>query len=355
VVSSDTPEQDVDRWVRKFEGLQPRYRALEAAVFDDLTSVISASGLSEQVHDVRHRIKALSSFREKIERKGYADPFSEMRDLVGIRVVCLYPSVLKDIDQVIHNTFEVVRFEDKSKGESPELWRYSSIHYDCRIPASHSGPRYDQIKDVVFEIQVRTILQDAWATVEHKLGYKNEKSIPDELKRDFSALAGLFHVADSSFQNIANEVKKSEQAAKDTVSQLMSLYRQAEEAASKPASDAESQAIAAMIAELESSPDAVIDRSTLKALLRGFYSGRQVAEDSEYSDFVEELAQADYVSLRGLRELLRDGHDRAIGLEMKRPGFDLGRRLNDVDFARLVMSVLSAEFRDVRRRRHEPS
>jgi putative GTP pyrophosphokinase len=225
------------------------------------------------------------------------------------------------------------------------------MHYDCRVPDTHKGPRYDPIKDMIFEIQLRTILQDAWATVEHKLGYKNEKSIPDELKREFSALAGLFHIADQRFQYIANEVRRSERQAQDTVAALVNLYQREEEGRSLDSSGNEGRAIELQLAELESRADAVINRGTLKALLRGIYSARDRARNFQYSELVEELALADIVHLRSLRKLLQEGNGRAEVLEQKHPDFESGGRLNDVGFARLAMSVVSPEFRNVRRKR----
>ena len=343
----------LDRWVREFEEAQSKFVALQAAAVDDLRSAIASSCLDGLVHDIRYRIKRPASFREKIERKNYQDPLNDMHDLLGIRVVCIYPSALVAMDDVIRNAFTVWRYEDKSRGESPELWRYSSIHYDCCIPDSHSGPRYDPIKNIIFEIQVRTILQDAWATVEHRLGYKNEKSIPDDLKREFSALAGLFHIADKSFQNIANEVKRSEQEARDSVEALMRLYNRLEVLGSSKAAEGEAALLEDMIKNLESRPEAIVDRSNLKALLRGLYAEREPASDSQYSEFVEELGEADVSTLGSLRQSLQEGMAKALELESKRPGFDGGRLLNDVGAARLAISVLSSEFRDILRRRQE--
>jgi ppGpp synthetase/RelA/SpoT-type nucleotidyltranferase len=353
-MTTEQPEQqDGNRWVSEYELGQARYMALEMAVVDDLWSVIREHGYIEQVHDIRHRVKKIKSFSEKIARKNYADPLTDMHDLVGVRIVCLYPSILDDIDRIIRETFDVVHYEDKRKGESPELWRYSSIHYDCRVPDTHKGPRYDLIKGIVFEIQLRTILQDAWATVEHKLGYKNEKSIPDELKREFSAMAGLFHIADQRFQYIANEVKRSEQEASNSVGWWVDLYHEAEEALLENPNSDRARAIELQLAELESSADAVIDRGTLKALLRGTYGGRERAKNHQYSELVQELARADVLNLSALRNLLKEGDSKGLTLEQKFPDFATGGRLNDVGFARLVMSVVSPEFRDIRRKRQE--
>ena len=61
--------------------------------------------------------------------------------------------------------------------------------------AEYSGPRYDNIAVLPFEIQVRTIAMDAWANVSHHLDYKSDKDVPAELRKDFYALSGLFYLA----------------------------------------------------------------------------------------------------------------------------------------------------------------
>jgi putative GTP pyrophosphokinase len=64
----------------------------------------------------------------------------------------------------------------------------------------HSGPRYDPLKHLRFEVQVRTIVMDAGAAVSHHLDYKGGTSVPSELRKDFYALSGLFYVADQHFE-----------------------------------------------------------------------------------------------------------------------------------------------------------
>jgi hypothetical protein len=57
-------------------------------------------------------------------------------------------------------------------------------------------------RDLRFEIQVRTIAQHAWATVDHKLRYKRESDVPPELQRDLWRLSAVFELADKQFSDI---------------------------------------------------------------------------------------------------------------------------------------------------------
>lgn len=339
-MNTDDPEA-INRWVQEFEKIRHLYEKLGDEVVYNLNQVLRERGLNTRIHGgVTSRVKDSDSFRGKILRKKYADPLNDNRDLLGVRIVCLYPSVLEDIHQVINETFTVVQYEDKGKDAAPDLWRYSSIHYDCQLPEGFSGLRYDDIKGLVFEIQVRTILQDAWATVEHKLGYKSEKQIPDELKREFSALAGLFHVADQRFQFIADRMQER---AQDIAKQLSGLYRLAiEHARSGDAGTAEAFGIETKLKELESRTDAVINRGSLKALLRGVYTGREHAKNYDYSVLVQDLESADITSLGALGRLLLTGDSAAR--EQERDRLSLG----DIEFARLAISAALPKFQGAR-------
>jgi hypothetical protein len=67
--------------------------------------------------------------------------------------------------------------------------------------------RYEAIKALLCEIQVRTILQDAWATIEHQLVYKNETELPAPLRRDINNVAALLEIAQSVFDRAREKQK----------------------------------------------------------------------------------------------------------------------------------------------------
>ena len=73
---------------------------------------------------------------------------------------------------------------------------------------------YTKINEFRFEVQIRTIIQDAWSVLDHKLKYK--KSIPGSLKRRINRLAALFEIADAEFTGIRNETNKLEQETQES-------------------------------------------------------------------------------------------------------------------------------------------
>jgi hypothetical protein len=99
----------------------------------------------------------------------------------------------------IRENFEIVSVDTtRTRTETP--FGYGSDHYVVKLPTRFKGTRYDEIKDLKCEIQVRTILMDAWASVSHHLAYKQVTDVPTEALADFNALAGLFYVADTHFE-----------------------------------------------------------------------------------------------------------------------------------------------------------
>jgi hypothetical protein len=109
---------------------------------------------------------------------------------------------------LIKESFKIIR-EDTSRTRTDAPFGYASDHYIVALSDKCKGSRYDDIKHLPCEIQIRTILMDAWASVSHHLDYKQEIDIPAKLRRDFSALAGLFYVADTHFHLFREGVEKA--------------------------------------------------------------------------------------------------------------------------------------------------
>jgi putative GTP pyrophosphokinase len=148
-----------------------------------------------KLHHLGGRVKELDSLIKKAIRKNMSDPFTEMTDIVGLRVVYLFQGDLKIIKGIIRKCFRVVKEEDKL-ADMPNVFDYGVPHFDVKLPDKFSK---EDIGNMTFEIQVHTICQDAWAAVSH-IFYKGEGKVPSSFKKDFYALNGLFYVADTHFE-----------------------------------------------------------------------------------------------------------------------------------------------------------
>lgn len=186
---------------------RPTYEQLSKKV----QSIISEIIIDEKIpiHAIYSRAKEIDSFTKKIEDPKYTDPKSQITDFSGIRIIAYVESDLEKISTVIKSFFEVDEKNsvDKSQSLGTDKVGYRSIHYIAKLPKDRINlPEYKKFKDLVFEIQIRTILQHSWAEIEHDKNYKFSGELPFYLKRRFKVLAGVLELADREFNSIALEI-----------------------------------------------------------------------------------------------------------------------------------------------------
>jgi putative GTP pyrophosphokinase len=161
-------------------------------------------------HTVTHRVKQRSSAARKIERKARTSyTLDNVTDLLGLRVITYFDYEVNEAAEVIEKEFEVDREHsvDKRTTLDPDRFGYLSLHYVVRLRENRRAlAEYRSFRNVRFEIQIRSILQHAWAEIEHDLGYKSEHAIPAQLRRRFSRLAGLLELADEEFADIRHRL-----------------------------------------------------------------------------------------------------------------------------------------------------
>ncbi|MDR2192904.1 MAG: (p)ppGpp synthetase [Treponema sp.] len=157
---------------------------------------------------VKGRIKDFDSYYKKYIKLLRQSPERAeaplITDIIGIRVVCPFIENIREVQHIIGKYFTVIDIERKGSNYSYKEFGYESIHLLVNIPEaivkkhSYSGCE-------VAEIQIRTILQDAWAEVEHELVYKAEFTPFDmPMKRKLAAINASLSLADTIFQEIRN-------------------------------------------------------------------------------------------------------------------------------------------------------
>lgn len=197
--------EEAKRW---YGENRPHYENLNALVRGTIESLLRKADIG--VLSVSGRAKAIESFAEKIDRKGYDNPTQQMTDLCGIRVITFIEEDVDRVCEVIKRSFNV--HSDKSLNKSDELevdrFGYRSVHFVCDLGKKRTGlPEYELYNNMLFEIQVRTVLQHAWAEIEHDRSYKFSGALPSALKRRFHLVAGMLELADREFNSIAQELE----------------------------------------------------------------------------------------------------------------------------------------------------
>ena len=174
----------------RFEEVAREIRAALQKTFDDAGLLLAG---------IESRVKTEKSLAGKLELKGskYAT-LADITDIIGLRVITFYIDDVDKVASAVERLFEVdwENSVDKRKVHEIDSFGYLSLHYICSRP----GFPYR------FEIQMRTVLQHAWANMNHDTGYKSGVEVPRRYLRNLSRLAGMLELVDEQFSQIRSEL-----------------------------------------------------------------------------------------------------------------------------------------------------
>lgn len=158
---------------------------------------------------VGYRTKSKQGVLEKIERKKYKNPIEDLTDISGIRIILYFETDIDKVCNIISNTFNIDKSNsvDNSNRLSTDKVGYRSVHYVCDIGEGRKElSEYEFISNLKCEIQVRTVLQHAWAELTHDRNYKLGAKLPDHIQRKINLYSGMLEIADLGFSEIINEI-----------------------------------------------------------------------------------------------------------------------------------------------------
>lgn len=198
--------------VEVFESEQPVYAAFGRKLVELLQDALSGIHL----HSIYFRVKDLERLEEKLSREGkHYGSLREVTDLLGIRVVTYFAD---DVDRVVEMidqefTVDTAHSVDKRSTTEADRFGYLSVHKVVQFSDRRLAlPEYRRYEGLFAEIQIRSILQHAWAEIEHDLGYLAHE-MPPHLRRKFSILSGMLELVDEEFKELRDELARHEEAA----------------------------------------------------------------------------------------------------------------------------------------------
>ncbi|MCR8655833.1 GTP pyrophosphokinase [Paenibacillus endoradicis] len=202
-------EKNIDEIIKWYVNSRPTYKNLANKVESIIREVLNSSGIS--YYTISSRAKDIESFSKKASKEKYKDPKSEIKDMAGIRVIMFVKSEVLQCCEIIKPLFNIDPDHsiDKTKELGNDKVGYRSIHYVAKLTDERLRlPEYNVFKDLNFEIQVRTILEHAWADISHDRNYKFIGDLPTEndIQRRFSLAAATLELVDREFDNLAKEI-----------------------------------------------------------------------------------------------------------------------------------------------------
>ena len=171
---------------------RPRYQQLASVVAEHIRSLARPQGIRCDVHS---RAKDVSSFLKKALKAKYEDPYTEIKDKAGVRVVAHYPWDIGRIEDLIQEAFTINDHVDKRTEVSFQTLGYRGTHYEIKHP---KGPQ--EFRNLLCEVQVLTKAESLWADTAHDLSYKPAQPPSNQVQRAIYRLIALVELFDSEVE-----------------------------------------------------------------------------------------------------------------------------------------------------------
>lgn len=214
-MTSRAPEE----WAKVYAEKRPIFESFTMKLHELIKDLLRTNDID--VAQIECRTKTMKSFCDKVQRigKDYDNPLVELTDLSGIRIIAYYLEDVDKIGEILKREFEVddANSVDKAQAADPDRFGYLSVHYVVTLsPSRKELGEWKPYSDLKAEIQVRTVLQHAWAAIDHKLRYKTAREMPRNLRRQLFRLSALLELTDDEFSNLrARSEKLAEQYSED--------------------------------------------------------------------------------------------------------------------------------------------
>lgn len=183
------------------------YSTLEEAAIDleaRLAELCRAAGVTCRIEA---RAKTIASFVKKcVGPKAYANPWTQVTDKVGARIITENPEALRKVREALAGELAADlaphSVEDKSESSDPDALYYPGIHMQVVVP----GHTLSTGENLEAELQLRTKAQDLWAATSHKLNYKGVVPLSRQSERRIWRLSVLTEMFDEEVDRVMNEL-----------------------------------------------------------------------------------------------------------------------------------------------------
>ena len=207
------PKEEIKEWIRSYAApykeLMAYYRCAMMEVetkFRVLNEELSLEYDRNPIETIKTRLKSVESIGDKLT--GMNKPITvesieeNLNDIAGVRVICGFPSDIYTLADAFLNQDDITLIEKKDYLSNPKPNGYRSLHLIVEIPIF----LHDKKKMMRVEVQLRTISMDWWASLEHKIRYKKDVVVPEELNLELKECAESAAVLDARMESIQKKI-----------------------------------------------------------------------------------------------------------------------------------------------------
>ena len=198
---------------------KPMYKAWGDLVVSDLCQRLVSVGRELDVHlkqPAKARVKSDDSLIDKAfyrPNKNYENPYEDIEDKVGCRVVVLLVEHINELSDSIKSSdrweYKECRHFNEERKKDPLLFTYQSVHYVVRAKTDEQANGLTVKAGTPCEIQVRTLLQHAYAELTHDAVYKAKTVVEPEVHRTVAKSMALIETTDDFFSDVNNKLNRS--------------------------------------------------------------------------------------------------------------------------------------------------
>ena len=191
-----------------YERQLPAHKSSLQQLAQEMRLLLEQQGLTPAI---KYRVKSFEAYFDKLRKLNGVKTNTRngtVNDFFGLRIVCPFLEDIETVSSLIAARFQVLETERKANQHSFREFGYDSLHLAIRLETQQAGRLVPGVRKVC-EIQLRTILQDAWAEVEHELVYKSDISLPNQsVRRKLASLNATLTLSDLIFQEIRDYQKE---------------------------------------------------------------------------------------------------------------------------------------------------
>ncbi|MFP3388211.1 GTP pyrophosphokinase family protein [Brevibacillus sp. SIMBA_040] len=164
------------------------------------------------IEHTKSRLKSPESILKKLYKRGLDISLPSIKanitDIAGIRITCSFIADIYRICDMLQNQSDLKIIEIEDYISHPKQNGYRSLHMLVEIPIYMS----DRQENVCVEVQIRTIAMDFWASLEHKIYYKYNRTVPPTLLQELKEASDSAAALDRKMERLHNEISEVKDA-----------------------------------------------------------------------------------------------------------------------------------------------